>query len=108
MEVDWCSSLQHWPAQACSPLKTLPTAFCSQGAQSCAVLCLQVGEARYVLRKKPHGKVLASAHAVDREYRVLRALRNTSVPVPPVICLCQDNSVIGTPFYIMEHLQVRA
>ncbi|XP_057992182.1 probable acyl-CoA dehydrogenase IBR3 isoform X2 [Hevea brasiliensis] len=63
---------------------------------------------RYVLRKKPPGKLLQSAHAVDREYLVLRALgEHTQVPVPKVFCLCTDPKVIGTAFYIMEYLEGR-
>lgn len=61
-----------------------------------------------MLRKKPHGDVLASAHAVDREFRVLKALQGRGVPVPRVLCLCEDTAVLGAPFYIMEHLHVRA
>nr|POF05279.1 putative acyl-coa dehydrogenase ibr3 [Quercus suber] len=63
---------------------------------------------RYVLRKKPPGKLLHSAHAVDREFQVLRALgTHTQVPVPKAFCLCTDPSVIGTAFYIMEYLDGR-
>ncbi|PKI65056.1 hypothetical protein CRG98_014525 [Punica granatum] len=63
---------------------------------------------RYVLRKKPPGKLLQSAHAVEREYQVLKALGDhTLVPVPKVFCLCTDPSVIGTAFYIMEYLEGR-
>ncbi|KAL5713153.1 medium-chain acyl-CoA dehydrogenase [Ranunculus cassubicifolius] len=63
---------------------------------------------KYVLRKKPPGKLLQSAHAVDREYKVLKALGDhTDVPVPKVFCLCTDSSVIGTDFYIMEFLEGR-
>ncbi|KAK7943251.1 phosphotransferase enzyme family protein [Apiospora aurea] len=63
---------------------------------------------RYVLRKKPAGKLLSkAAHKVEREYRVIRALETTDVPVPKVYCLCQEESVIGTPFYIMEFLDGR-
>ncbi|KAJ3699837.1 hypothetical protein LUZ61_003542 [Rhynchospora tenuis] len=63
---------------------------------------------RYVLRKKPPGVILQSAHAVEREYQVLRALGDhTDVPVPRVFCLCHDSSIIGTPFYIMEYLEGR-
>ena len=61
-----------------------------------------------MLRKKPHGNVLASAHAVDREFRVLKALQGRGVPVPRVLCLCEDTAILGAPFYIMEHLHVRA
>lgn len=63
---------------------------------------------RYVLRKKPPGKLLPSAHAVEREFQVLHALgTHTKVPVPKVFCLCTDKSVIGTAFYIMEYLDGR-
>ncbi|XWS46482.1 hypothetical protein CRYUN_Cryun14cG0071300 [Craigia yunnanensis] len=62
----------------------------------------------YVLRKKPLGKLLQSAHAVEREFQVLKALGdNTKVPVPKVFCLCNDPTVIGTAFYIMEYLEGR-
>lgn len=57
----------------------------------------------YVLRRQPPGKLLKSAHAVDREYRVLDALKNTAVPVAKVYHLCQDTSVIGSMFYLMEY-----
>ncbi|KAJ6323422.1 hypothetical protein OIU76_010849 [Salix suchowensis] len=80
--------------------------------QSNPTFLLEVGNGgsmkRYVLRKKPPGKLLQSAHAVDREYQVLRALgERTEIPVPRVFCLCRDASVIGTDFYIMEFLEGR-
>ncbi|KDP27835.1 hypothetical protein JCGZ_18915 [Jatropha curcas] len=80
--------------------------------QSNPTFLLEVGTGasvkRYVLRKKPPGKLLQSAHAVDREYLVLRALgEHTRVPVPKVFCLCTDPSIIGTAFYIMEYLEGR-
>ena len=56
----------------------------------------------YVLRRKPPGKLLKSAHAVDREYRVITALNQTDVPVPKSYALCEDDDVIGTAFYLME------
>ncbi|KAK8965369.1 hypothetical protein KSP40_PGU015069 [Platanthera guangdongensis] len=63
---------------------------------------------RYVLRKKPSGVLLESAHAVEREFQVLKALGDlTDVPVPKVFSLCNDPTVIGTPFYIMEYLEGR-
>ena len=71
-----------------------------------ACCALQAANAKYVLRKKPPGRVLASAHAVEREFRVMAALRNTGVPVPAALCLCEDVSVLGTPFYVMAHVQV--
>ncbi len=65
------------------------------------------GERRYVLRKKPPGPLLASAHQVDREYRVMKALAGTGVPVPTMRHLCTDASVIGTSFYVMDFLPGR-
>jgi aminoglycoside phosphotransferase (APT) family kinase protein len=55
-----------------------------------------------VVRKKPPGKLLPSAHAVEREYRIMRALRGSDVPVPDALALCEDDSVIGTPFFVMR------
>lgn len=60
-----------------------------------------------VLRRKPPGKLLKSAHAVDREFRVLCALQQTDVPVPGVLHLCMDDSVIGSWFYVMEYVDGR-
>ncbi len=68
---------------------------------------MQTNLGRFVMRKKPPGHVLASAHAVDREFRIIAALADTPVPVPHVHCLCQDDKVLGTPFYVMEHVRVR-
>ena len=56
----------------------------------------------YVLRRKPPGKLLKSAHAVDREYKVITGLNKTDVPVPKSYALCEDDDVIGTAFYLME------
>ena len=60
---------------------------------------------RYVLRKKPEGELLPRAHAVDREYRVMTALHPTDVPVARTHCYCDDASLIGTPFYIMDFVE---
>jgi len=68
---------------------------------------LRAGDRRYVLRRKPPGKLLPSAHAVDREYRVITALRETDVPVARTYCLCEDDSVIGTAFYVMDYVAGR-
>jgi len=78
-----------------------------KGGQSNPTFYISTLEKAYVLRKKPPGKLLPSAHAVDREYRVLRALFDTDVPVPQVVHFCDDDTVIGTPFYVMEFLQGR-
>lgn len=64
-------------------------------------------EGQYVLRKKPNGKLLPSAHAIDREYRVMSALYETDVPVPRMFHYCSDASVIGTEFYLMERIEGR-
>ena len=58
-----------------------------------------------MLRRKPPGTLLPSAHAVDREYRIMRALADSDVPVPKVFALCEDPGVIGTAFFLMEYVQ---
>lgn len=73
-----------------------------KGGQSNPTYLLTSENNKYVLRRKPPGKLLKSAHAVDREYKVLTSLQNTEVPTPKTIHLCEDESVIGTIFYIME------
>ncbi|MEM7406549.1 MAG: phosphotransferase [Pseudomonadota bacterium] len=79
-----------------------------QGGMSNPTFQLTDGNgARYVMRKKPPGKLLPSAHAVDREYRVISALGGTDVAVPRTLALCEDDEVIGTAFYIMEHVEGR-
>lgn len=78
-----------------------------KGGQSNPTYLLTTPERRYVLRKKPPGVLLPSAHAVDREFRVLRALLDTPVPVARAQALCMDPAVIGTPFYVMDHMQGR-
>lgn len=70
--------------------------------QSNPTFKVSAGSGQYVLRRQPLGKLLKSAHAVDREYRVLAALADTSVPVPKVFHLCEDREVIGSLFYVME------
>lgn len=77
------------------------------GGQSNPTFFLEFDEHDLVLRKQPPGKLLPSAHRIDREYRVLRALSATDVPVPDVLLYCDDPGVIGTPFYIMERVDGR-
>ena len=72
-----------------------------EGGQSNPTYFLQAASGDYVLRKKPPGQLLPSAHQVEREYRVMTALRDSGVPVPPTELLCTDASVIGTPFFVM-------
>jgi aminoglycoside phosphotransferase (APT) family kinase protein len=77
------------------------------GGQSNPTFRLTAGGTSYVLRRKPPGELLPSAHAVDREFRVISALRDTEVPVPRTFVLCEDESVIGSMFYVMEYLEGR-
>jgi len=86
-----------------APISAVPLA----GGQSNPTFRLQAGAHRYVLRKRPDGLLLSGAHAVDREYRVIRALRDSDVPVPRAYAYCDDDAVTGTPFYIMEFLDGR-
>ncbi|WP_119166758.1 phosphotransferase [Algihabitans albus] len=79
-----------------------------RGGQSNPTFLLTTGGGqRYVLRKKPPGKLLPKAHQVEREYRVMAALRHTSVPVPRMHLLCEEADVIGTAFYIMDFVAGR-
>jgi aminoglycoside phosphotransferase (APT) family kinase protein len=78
-----------------------------QGGQSNPTYLIDTPTKKFVLRKKPPGKLLPSAHLVEREYRILRALPSVDVPVPQARLLCEDASVIGTPFYVMDHVEGR-
>ncbi len=80
-----------------------------RGGQSNPTYRLSAGSMRYVLRAKPGpaAKLLPSAHAVEREFRVISALRQAGIPVPKAYCLCEDESVIGRAFYVMECVEGR-
>ena len=78
-----------------------------EGGQSNPTFLLKTGAGNYVLRRKPPGQLLKSAHAVDREFRVQRALYGSEVPVARMHVLCQDPSVIGSDFYVMDHVAGR-
>ena len=78
-----------------------------EGGQSNPTFQLITPTRRYVLRKQPPGELLPSAHQVDREYKVMDGLWQTDVPVPKMYCLCEDTSVIGTKFYVMEMVEGR-
>lgn len=78
-----------------------------KGGQSNPTFFLAKGERGLVLRKKPPGTLLPSAHQVEREYAVLAALADTDVPVARVHALCEDAEVVGTPFYVMDHVAGR-
>ncbi|MBL8570395.1 MAG: phosphotransferase family protein [Phreatobacter sp.] len=92
----------HWPGFK-GPVKAEKFA----GGQSNPTFMLTHAGGKAVLRKKPPGQLLKSAHAVDREYRVMKALDGTGVPVPAMHALCEDESVIGTAFYVMEFVDGR-
>jgi aminoglycoside phosphotransferase (APT) family kinase protein len=77
------------------------------GGQSNPTYRLRADGRSYVLRKQPEGDLLPSAHAVDREYRVITALRDSAVPVPRTLCYCDDRGVVGTPFFVMEFAEGR-
>lgn len=78
------------------------------GGQSNPTFLLKTKDGRrYVLRRKPAGQLLKSAHAVDREYRVMKALEHSPVPVPKMLALCDDDNVIGSMFYVMEFVDGR-
>lgn len=78
-----------------------------EGGQSNPTYLLQDDHHQWVLRKKPPGELLKSAHQVEREYRVMHALAGTEVPVPRVDLLCEDDSIIGTPFFVMDMIPGR-
>ncbi len=78
-----------------------------KGGQSNPTYRLKAGDKQYVLRRKPPGTLLPSAHAVDREYKVITALAKANVPVPKTYCLCTDEDVVGTWFYVMDCVEGR-
>ncbi len=77
------------------------------GGQSNPTFLLETPDARFVMRKKPPGALLPSAHQVEREFRIIKALASTDVPVPRVHLLCEDAGVIGTAFFVMEVVEGR-
>lgn len=78
-----------------------------KGGQSNPTYLIRAASGNYVLRRKPPGVLLASAHAVDREFRVLSALSNTDVPVARPLHFCSDEAIIGSAFYVMEYVEGR-
>ena len=96
----WASAhVEGWrgPAHA----KKFPT------GQSNPTYLIETPAARYVLRRKPTGKLLKSAHMIEREFRVLKALETCGYPAPRALALCADESVIGTAFYVMAYVEGR-
>jgi len=77
------------------------------GGQSNPTYKLNTKSGQYVLRRKPLGETLPGAHAIDREFKVMKALEKTDVPVPKVFSLCDDTSIVGAPFYVMSLVEGR-
>jgi len=77
------------------------------GGQSNPTYQVETPNTNYVLRRKPPGKLLPGAHAVERDFRIMSALESQGVPVPHCFALCEDDAVLGTPFYIMEKVEGR-
>ncbi len=80
---------------------------CMGGMSNPTFVVTDAGGERYILRKKPPGELLPSAHAVDREFRVIKALAPTGVPVAKAYALCEDPGIIGQMFYVMEFVEGR-
>ena len=101
------ASVESWLSENMAGFKGPLAARKIPGGQSNPTFWLTAGSGEYVLRRKPPGKLLKSAHAVDREFRVQRALRGTDVPVAEMLVLCDDDSVTGSMFYVMQAVQAR-
>jgi aminoglycoside phosphotransferase (APT) family kinase protein len=102
------AAVSAWMAEAMPGAKPIEKAQKIEGGQSNPTYILHAGDTRYVLRRKPGGVLLKSAHAVEREYRVQSALFDTDVPVPRMLALCEDEGVIGSAFYVMAHVEGRS
>jgi len=101
------SALDRWfRANVESPSEPLELSQFNRGASNPTYL-ITAGQPRWVLRKKPPGQLLPSAHQVDREFRVMSALGSVGFPVPKMRALCEDPAVIGTAFYVMDFLEGR-
>ena len=96
--------LQPWIDEHVAGAGKIETIEQFKGGQSNPTYKVVTESKNLVLRRKPPGVLLPSAHAVDREYKVMTALQQTSVPVPKTYGLCEDEEVIGTPFFVMDFL----
>ena len=101
------AGLAHYLAQAMPDFRGPLRATKFKGGQSNPTYSIEAASGHYVLRRKPLGKLLASAHAIDREFRVLRALADSAVPVARALHLCTDDTVIGSMFYLMDYVPGR-
>lgn len=100
------AKLQAWLAGAIPDIGAIRVQQFQGGASNPTFLVTAADGRRFVLRKKPPGQLLSSAHQVDREYRVMKAL-DGQIPVPKMRALCEDADVIGTSFYVMDYLEGR-
>ena len=101
------AGLEHWMEQRVEGFSGPLRIEQFKGGQSNPTYKLITPSRSYVLRRKPPGKLLPGAHAVEREYRVIAALGQAGFPVAEALALCEDESVIGTPFYVMELVEGR-
>jgi len=104
---DWWQAAGHWAEANVPGFRGLRTVSKFGSGQSNPTFLLEAESGRYVLRRKPEGALLKSAHMVEREYRVMRALKPTGFPVPDALALCEDLDVIGSTFFIMAHVEGR-
>ncbi|XP_076106919.1 acyl-CoA dehydrogenase family member 10-like isoform X2 [Mytilus galloprovincialis] len=102
INMDKLKSYLNWALKLHS--KDPPVIRCFRHGQSNPTYYVFYGGKHLVLRKKPPGKLLPSAHAVEREFKVMKAVGQHGVPIPKMYGLCEDSSLIGTPFYIMEYV----
>lgn len=101
-------ALNAWIARAKVGVQPIETATRLPGGQSNPTYLLQTSDGAFVLRRKPSGPLLKSAHAIDREFRVQAALAGSDVPVARMLAYCDDAGVIGTEFYLMSHVRGRS
>ena len=101
------AAIEHWASAHVPEFRGPLVATKFPTGQSNPTYLIETPTRRYVLRRKPPGKLLKSAHAVDREFRVLRALEGAGFPAPRPLALCEDDSVIGSAFYLMQHVEGR-
>lgn len=101
------AALEQYLAGAIEGFHGLETIEKFPGGQSNPTYKLVAASGSYVLRRKPAGTLLKSAHAIEREYQVMKALAATDVPVPRMLVLCEDEGVIGTAFFVMDYLDGR-
>jgi aminoglycoside phosphotransferase (APT) family kinase protein len=101
------AALEAWLAAAVPGFKGPVALARFKGGQSNPTYKSTTSDNAYVLRKKPEGKLLPSAHAIEREFRIISFLHGRGYPVARPLALCADERVIGTPFYVMEHVDGR-